>query len=74
MKYEHYFDIRLANSFESETEDFDVAFEEWAKTFSSSKALRQKLLHSDESIKTIMRGIVWSETWCEDEANMLTPD
>ncbi len=62
MKYTHYFDIRLANSFESETEDFEVAFEEWAKTFSSSQALRQKLLDSDESIKTIMQGIVWSDT------------
>ena len=62
MKYTHYFDIRLANSFESETDDFEVAFEEWAKTFPSSQALRQKLPDSDESIKTIMQGIVWSDT------------
>lgn len=62
MKFTHYFDIRLANSFESEEEDFDDAFDEWVETFSSPQALRQQLLSSDESIKTIIEGVMWSET------------
>ncbi len=62
MKYTHYFDVRLAQQFESDVEDFDAAFDEWAKCFKDSLKFRQALLNSDESTKNICQGIVWSDT------------
>ncbi len=68
MKYHHYFDVRIANDFHSDIEDFDEAFEAWAEKFTDRSALRARLLASDESLKTICQGIVHSETFDSEEA------
>jgi len=63
MKYTHYFDVRLAQQFDSDISDFDEAFEEWAKGFKDSLSFRKALVESDESTKTLCEGIIWSETY-----------
>ena len=67
MKYHHHFDVRLANDFHSDIEDFDQAFEAWSEKFTDRSALRKRLLTSGESLKTILQGIVFSETEEESE-------
>ena len=67
MKYHHYFDVRIANDFHSDIEDFDHAFEVWAEKFTDRSALRARLLNSDESLKTILQGIVYFETLDAEE-------
>tara|TARA_Y100000589_G_scaffold283019_1_gene280828 strand:+ start:267 stop:482 length:216 start_codon:yes stop_codon:yes gene_type:complete len=62
MKYTHYFDVQLAQQFDSDIPDFDEAFEEWAKGFKDSLTLREALLDSDESTRSLCQGIIWSET------------
>ena len=62
MKYTHYFDVRIAQQFDSDNPDFDEAFDEWVESFRDSLALRQALLDTDESTKTMCQGIEWSET------------
>lgn len=60
--YTHYFDVRIAQSFESGIEDFDEAFDEWCKQFATTSELRSALLTSDESTKSILQGIDHSDT------------
>ena len=67
MKFTHYFDVRLANNFESDIEDFDEAFDAWASGFASRPELRAALLNSDEDTKSLLKGIVYSDT-CENSA------
>ena len=67
MKYTHCFDVRIANHFQSDIEDFDAAFNVWADQFPDSLELRNRLLSSDEGIKSILQGIVFSETLDEEE-------
>ncbi len=62
LRYTHYFDVRLAISFSSDTEDFDDAFDRWSESFPNSESLRKALLSSDESTKSLMQGIVYSDT------------
>ena len=61
-RYTHYFDVRLAISFSSDTLDFDDAFNKWSESFPNSESLRKALLSSDESTKSLMQGIAYSET------------
>ena len=75
MRYHHHFDVRIANDFHSDIEDFDEAFEAWSEKFTDRSALRKRLLTSDESLKTILQGIVFSETLDADEGTGTpTPD
>lgn len=67
MKYTHYFDVRVANHFQSDIEDFDAAFNVWAEQFTDSHELRKHLLSSDEDTKSILQGIVYLETTDEEE-------
>jgi len=62
MKYTHSFDVRIAQQFDSDIEDFDDAFDEWAESFKDSLSFRQALLATDESTKSICQGIIWSDT------------
>ena len=62
MRFHHHFDVRLTNDFHSDIEDFEQAFEAWSKKFTDRSALRKRLLTSGESLKTILQGIVFSET------------
>jgi hypothetical protein len=61
-RYTHFFDVRLAVSFGSDIEDFDAAFDAWAESFTSRESLRKALLNSDESTKTLLQGIAYSDT------------
>jgi hypothetical protein len=61
-RYTHYFDVRLAISFSSDTLDFDDAFNKWSESFPNSESLRKALLSSDESTKSLIQGIVYSDT------------
>lgn len=71
-RYTHYFDVRLANSFESDIEDFEDAFDHWCATqFQTSLDLRKALLDSNEGIKSILEGILHSDT-CENDDNDLS--
>lgn len=65
-RYTHYFDMRLANSFESDVEDFDEAFDAWCNSFPDRPSLRIALLTSDEGTKSILQGVLHSET-CENQ-------
>lgn len=65
-RYTHYFDIRLANSFESDIEDFDEAFDAWCNSFPDRPSLRKRLLSSDEETKSILKGLLHSDT-CENQ-------
>ena len=67
MRYTHYFDVLIANEFQSDFEDFDKAFAHWSQNFPDDLALRARLLASDESLKTICQGIVYSETFDSEE-------
>ena len=62
-KFTHAFDVRVANSFESDCEDFEEAFNKWAKSFDNDVLLRKALLTSDESTNSILQGIQHSETY-----------
>ena len=62
MNYTHSFDVRIAQQFESDIEDFEDAFEKWAESFKNSLSFRQALLDTNESTKSICQGIVWSDT------------
>ena len=66
-KYTHYFDVRLANSFESDTEDFDEAFDTWCASFQDISALRTALLCSDENTRSILEGVIYSVTFAIEE-------
>ncbi len=68
MKYTHHFDVRVANHFQSDIEDFDAAFNAWAVQFPDSHELRKRLLSTDEGIKSILQGIVYFETNDEEES------
>ena len=61
-RYTHYFDVRLANSFQSDIEDFDEAFDAWCNSFPDRPSLRKELLASDEGTKSILSGVVYSDT------------
>jgi len=61
-RYTHYFDVRLANSFQSDIEDFDEAFDAWCDSFPDKLSLREKLLVSDESTMSILKGVLHSDT------------
>ena len=75
MRYHHHFHVRIANCVRSDIEDFDKAFEAWSKKFTDRSALRKRLLTSAESLKTILQGIVFSETLDADEGTGTpTPD
>lgn len=66
-KYTHFFDVRLANSFESDTEDFDEAFGDWCASFQDTPALRKALLCSDECTVSILEGVIYSDTDVTEE-------
>ena len=66
-KYTHYFDVRLANSFESDNEDFDEAFDAWCASFQDISALRTALLCSDENTRSILEGVIYSVTFAIEE-------
>lgn len=61
-RYTHYFDVRISNSFESDIEDFDDAFDEFIDGFKDVDAKRKRLLHTDESTSSLMKGIVYNGT------------
>jgi hypothetical protein len=61
-RYTHYFDVRLANSFQSDIEDFDEAFDAWCNSFPDRPSLRKELLASDESTMSILKGVLHSDT------------
>lgn len=68
MKYTHYFDVRIANSFESDIEDFEDAFDHWLSTsFADRTAIRAALLTSDEDTKSLLAGVVYSDTVENDD-------
>lgn len=62
MKYTHYFDFSVSQSFDSDVEDFDAALTKWIDSFGSASEFRKALMSSDESIKSIVSGIVLSDT------------
>lgn len=62
-RYTHCFDVRLANSFESDVQDFDEAFEAWCESFPDRPSLRSRLLASDEDAKTILQGVIHNDTF-----------
>jgi len=62
LKYTHYFDVRVSQQFESDTEDFDIAFDKWANEFKDSLLFRKALLTTDESTKSLCQGIIYSDT------------
>ena len=66
-RYTHCFDVRIAQSFESDIEDFEEAFEAWAAQFKTSSELRTALLSSDESTKSIIQGLDYSDTHDSEE-------
>lgn len=61
-RYTHHFDVHLSNSFESNIEDFDEAFDEFIDGLGDVEAKRKRLLHTDESTKSLMKGIVYNQT------------
>lgn len=61
-KFTHYFDVRLANNFDSDLGDFEEAFDEWVNSFDDLESVRRALLTSDESTKSIMQGVQHNET------------
>jgi hypothetical protein len=69
MKYTHYFDVRVAQSFESDIEDFDAALSKWISSFQTSIALRKAMLTSDEGAKSMLQGIIHSDTIDNDASN-----
>jgi len=69
MKYTHYFDVRVAQSFESDIEDFDAALSKWISSFQTSIALRKAMLTSDEGTKSMLQGIIHSDTIDNDASN-----
>tara|TARA_R100000734_G_C3312832_1_gene103982 strand:+ start:1098 stop:1298 length:201 start_codon:yes stop_codon:yes gene_type:complete len=62
LKYTHYFDVRVSQQFESDIEDFDIAFDKWANEFKDSFLFRKALLATDESTKSLCQGIIYSDT------------
>lgn len=66
-RYQHSFDTRICICFESDIEDFDEAFDTWIDSFADLAAKRAALLNSDESIKTLIQGVVWNNTDPIDE-------
>ena len=66
MKYTHYFDLTVANHFESDIEDFDKALNAWAAQITRGK-LRDALLDTDEGVKSIWEGIVYSDTEVQED-------
>jgi hypothetical protein len=65
MKYKHYFDLTVANHFESDIEDFDDALNAWAAQITRGK-LRGALLDTDEGVQSIWEGIVHSDTEAQE--------
>jgi hypothetical protein len=65
-RYTHYFDVRLAISFDSDIEDFDDAFDAWLESFPTTESRRKALLSSDESTESLIQGIVYSDTHAND--------
>ena len=63
MKYTHCFDFSVSQSFDSDVEDFDEALTQWIYSFGSVSELRKALMSSDESTKSILSGIVLSDTY-----------
>ncbi|MEB3320130.1 MAG: hypothetical protein VKI63_04235 [Cyanobium sp.] len=61
-RYQHSFDTHICINFESEIENFDEAFDAWISSFPDSAARRAALLNSDESTKTLIRGVSWKQT------------
>jgi len=61
-RYTHYFNVCISNSFESDIEDFDDAFDEFIDGFEDIDAKRRELLHTDESTTSLMKGIIYSQT------------
>lgn len=68
-RYTHYFDVRIAQSIESDIEDFEEAFDEWCKQFATTSELRQALLTSDESTKSLIQGLDHSDTDDSEEVD-----
>lgn len=62
MRYTHYFDVRVAQRFESDIEDFDEALDQWLRSFDTTTKLRNALLTSDEDTKSLTQGIIHSDT------------
>jgi hypothetical protein len=72
-RYTHSFDTRVCIVFESDLEDLDEALAHklaWLHQVGGSAAQRRWLLSSDESIKTLIEGIVWNQT---DDTQLNTP-
>jgi len=61
-RYTHYFNVCISNSFESDIEDFDDAFDEFIDGFEDIDAKRRELLHTDESTTSLMKGIIYNQT------------
>lgn len=67
MRYTHYFDVRVAQRFESDIEDFDEALDQWLCSFDTTTKLRNALLTSDESTKSLTEGVIHSDTCVNDD-------
>lgn len=72
-KYTHYFDVRLSNSFESDTEDFYEAFDAWCAFFQDISALRTALLCSYEGTKSLLQGVIYGDTFVIEETSAPAP-
>ena len=64
--YTHRFDVRMENSFQSPIENFDDALQLWLM-FKSEEQVRDLIMTSDDSTRSIIQSLIWSITEKEDE-------
>jgi hypothetical protein len=62
MKYTHYFDFRVSQSFDSDVKDFNKALSQWMDSFKSASEFRKALINSDESLRSLLSDIAFSDT------------
>lgn len=62
LRYTHYFDTRVAIQFDSDIEDFSEAFDAWMESLPDAAARRNALLDCQESVSTLMEGVIHSQT------------
>lgn len=63
MPFHHYFELCLSNvGFQSDTENFEEAFDAWVASFPDTESLRKALLTSNESTSSLLGATIHSGT------------